>query len=310
MYDIIGDIHGYADELEALLQKMGYEKRSGCYRHPERKVVFVGDLIDRGPKIREVLEIVQPMVEERAALIVMGNHEFNALAFHTPDPERPGEYLREHRPKKVRQHQATLDQVGDRIEAMLEFIRSMPLWLELPELRVVHACWDPESIGYLAERLSEGRLDREFLVEASRKGTREYQAVENVLKGRECSLGGATFLDKGGEKRSKARIRWYLPYEGQGISEYSFQVGAKLPDCPFDPAPEVEGYGADERPVFFGHYWLKGERPELQAPNVCCLDYSVADVKTPDAFLCAYRFEAGESLRSENYVWVRRGEAI
>ena len=92
MYDLIGDIHGYADELIHLLDALGYQNSRGAYSHPERKVIFVGDFVDRGPQIREVLEIVRPMMEEGKALAVMGNHELNALAYHTDDPESPGEY--------------------------------------------------------------------------------------------------------------------------------------------------------------------------------------------------------------------------
>lgn len=62
MTDLIGDVHGHADKLEALLQKLGYTKQRNYYAHPERKVVFVGDYIDRGPKIPETLEIVKSMV--------------------------------------------------------------------------------------------------------------------------------------------------------------------------------------------------------------------------------------------------------
>jgi hypothetical protein len=86
MYDLIGDIHGHADELVQLLEALGYRKHGRTYVHPERKVIFLGDFIDRGPKIREVLEIVRPMVEQGNALAVMGNHELNALAYHTEDP--------------------------------------------------------------------------------------------------------------------------------------------------------------------------------------------------------------------------------
>ena len=63
MIDFIGDIHGYADQLTALLEKMGYSVKYGIYSHPTRKVVFIGDYIDRGPKIRETLMIVRNMVE-------------------------------------------------------------------------------------------------------------------------------------------------------------------------------------------------------------------------------------------------------
>ena len=53
MIDFIGDIHGHADKLEELLVKLGYVKVNGAYSHPERKALFVGDYIDRGPKIEK-----------------------------------------------------------------------------------------------------------------------------------------------------------------------------------------------------------------------------------------------------------------
>ena len=111
MYDLIGDIHGYADELVQLLEVLGYEKAQGVYRHPERKVIFLGDFIDRGPKIRQVLEIVRPMIEEGKALAVMGNHELNDLAYHTEDPDLPGNFLRQHSDKNVGQHRQTVEQL-------------------------------------------------------------------------------------------------------------------------------------------------------------------------------------------------------
>ena len=73
-YDIIGDIHGYVDALEALLIKLGYDVSTGVYQHKKQKVIFLGDFIDRGPQQREVIEIVKPMVEQGHALSVMGNH--------------------------------------------------------------------------------------------------------------------------------------------------------------------------------------------------------------------------------------------
>src|ERR1700676_1485199 len=94
VYDLIGDIHGHADELMQLLEALGYGKSQGVYRHPERRVIFLGDFIDRGPQIRQVLEIVRPMIEQGHALAVMGNHELNALAYHTDAPDSPGEHLR------------------------------------------------------------------------------------------------------------------------------------------------------------------------------------------------------------------------
>ena len=87
-FDIIGDIHGCFDELEILLGELGYraetvaENGERRYRasHPEgRRVVFVGDLVDRGPKSPEVLRLVMDMVEAGQAICVPGNHEVKLL---------------------------------------------------------------------------------------------------------------------------------------------------------------------------------------------------------------------------------------
>jgi len=99
MIDLIGDIHGHADKLEELLLKLGYAKNNGVYSHPDRKVLFVGDYIDRGPKIRETLEIVKSMVYSENAIALMGNHEYNALCFHFQ--ETVGGHLRKHLIKNI-----------------------------------------------------------------------------------------------------------------------------------------------------------------------------------------------------------------
>jgi hypothetical protein len=90
-YDIIGDVHGYATILEKLLKELGYKKKGGTYHHRSRQAVIVGDIIDRGPQIREALHIVKRMVVEGSALMVLGNHEFNAIGWNT---KWIGEYLR------------------------------------------------------------------------------------------------------------------------------------------------------------------------------------------------------------------------
>lgn len=69
MYDIIGDIHGHVEALQALLLKLGYRERNGAWRHPERTAIFVGDLIDRGPHQIETVRLVRDMVEAGAARI-------------------------------------------------------------------------------------------------------------------------------------------------------------------------------------------------------------------------------------------------
>jgi protein phosphatase len=79
-FDIIGDVHGCADELEDLLGKLGFEKTDDAYSHPAgRKAVFVGDLVDRGPRVLDVLSIVRSMVKFGSALCVPGNHDMKLL---------------------------------------------------------------------------------------------------------------------------------------------------------------------------------------------------------------------------------------
>ncbi len=88
-FDIIGDIHGCFDELKVLLEKLRYNVEkvtddaiNSSYKvtHPEgRKAVFLGDLVDRGPKITEVLKLVMSMVKLGNALCVPGNHDIKLL---------------------------------------------------------------------------------------------------------------------------------------------------------------------------------------------------------------------------------------
>ena len=89
-FDFIGDVHGCCDELEELLTELGYELRpvqdagpgwsSLCYAHPAgRKAVFVGDLVDRGPRVVDSLSLARNMVAAGSALCVPGNHDMKLL---------------------------------------------------------------------------------------------------------------------------------------------------------------------------------------------------------------------------------------
>ena len=77
-FDIIGDVHGCYDELAELLTQLGYTRAGPtcAWSHPEgRKLVFLGDLVDRGPKIPEVVRLVLDTVNAGGALCVPGNHD-------------------------------------------------------------------------------------------------------------------------------------------------------------------------------------------------------------------------------------------
>ena len=79
-YDIIGDIHGHAEALKALLEDLGYGLKGSVWGHPDRQAIFLGDFIDRGPRQVEAVDIVRRMVDAGNAQAVMGNHELNAIA--------------------------------------------------------------------------------------------------------------------------------------------------------------------------------------------------------------------------------------
>ena len=210
MYDIIGDIHGHAEPLKRLLHRLGYTETDGVWRHPTRKALFLGDYIDRGPEQLEVVRVVRAMVEAGEALAIMGNHEFNAVAWATPDPSQPGEYLRPHSAKNRHQHQAFLEQIGqypDLHEEVLDWFRTLPLYLDLPEFRAVHACWHPAHIGTLDTWLDDNaRLPADAWVPAATEGHALCAAVETTLKGLEIELPeGEGFHDKDGHARRHIR---------------------------------------------------------------------------------------------------------
>jgi protein phosphatase len=80
-FDIVGDVHGCCNELEQLLAELGYERNAdGVYAHPEgRTAIFVGDLVDRGPRIVDTVRLVNTMVEAGSALCVPGNHDMKLV---------------------------------------------------------------------------------------------------------------------------------------------------------------------------------------------------------------------------------------
>jgi hypothetical protein len=303
MIDLIGDIHGYADELEALLLKMGYEIKAGSYAHRERKALFVGDYIDRGPKIKETLDIVRRMVDSDNAIALMGNHEYNALCYHLIGPD--GNPLREHSNKNVNQHKETLEQFKSckhEFRDYLEWFKTLPLFYETEGLRAVHACWDYDNIEYLRNALIDDKLTEDLIHQSVVKDTKMFQVIDETLKGKEMPMPNELFFeDKGGEERTDFRIKWW-----ENPVEMTYRSISVLPleILPEDPVPKellktADHYLEDNKPVFFGHYWLKGN-PSLYRNNICCLDYSVAK----KGKLVAYRLDQETTLNNSKFVFV------
>jgi hypothetical protein len=308
-YDLIGDLHGHASALEALLRKLGYVDTRGAWRHPTRTAIFLGDFIDRGPRQVGTVTLVRAMVREGSAQAVMGNHELNAIAWATSD-ERGG-FLRRHDDKNRHQHQQFLSQVGEESAQHREFIDwflTLPLWLDLPGLRVVHACWHPAAMAHLAPQLAEGnRLTRALMPAAStepddpaEKDTPQmtvFKAVEALTKGLEVSLPpGHSFQDTDGHTRTRVRVRWWEPTATTfRTAAVDAAFAAQLPELP-TPA-HTRMTDTHTRPVIFGHYWFTGTPAPLN-DLAACVDYSVAK----KGQLVAYRFDGEPRLEASRFV--------
>jgi hypothetical protein len=191
MYDVIGDVHGHEVALRHLLDRLGYREHHGHLAHPCRQAIFVGDIIDRGPRIRETLALVRSMVEAGAAQCVLGNHELNAMGYHTASRHQPGEYLRAHSLGMESQHSETIRQVPEQERrGHLAWLRTLPLWLNLDGIRVVHACWDDEAIAFLAP-LHQIPMQDDFLEDACDRDTPIFHATKMLIRGKKARLSNA-----------------------------------------------------------------------------------------------------------------------
>ena len=156
MYDVICDVHGYAQLLKKLLLKLGYRKTSDGYAHPGRKAVFVGDFMNRGPRIRKSLKIIRSMVENGNALAILGNHELSALIVDVRSKNSPVVNVRQKNDLSVYK---TLNEFALRKEewkSHMKWMRTLPFFLETDHLRFVHACWSDDAVNYLKNALSPG----------------------------------------------------------------------------------------------------------------------------------------------------------
>lgn len=299
LIDIIGDIHGEAAVPRDLLARLGYTERAGCYRHPRRRVIFLGDYIDRGPAIRETLHIVRAMVEHESAIALCGNHELDVLMYDTPD--RRGGWLRSHGEQETALHARTRAEFAAHPHEWKEWLRwfqSLPLFLEIAGLRAVHACWDSEQAAVIRGQW----LDIRLLHAIAERTSAESVAACKLLKGPEGPLPGDILVPGGeGGLLTKMRVRWWEDGRGQTYRRACINRHGPGPDIPisreFDtllgPPP---GGGC---PVFIGHYWMPPGPPAPLTPTIACLDYSVA-VGGP---LVAYRWDGEQRLNPEKFVF-------
>lgn len=302
--DIVGDIHGEFEVLERLLGHLGYDG-DGLSKEG-RRLVFLGDLVDRGPDSPAVVDKVMALVESGVAQCLMGNHELAILLdrqfpgngwFIQPNfVEKPGEF----HSRRVK---------PDRIEAYLEFFGTLPLVLENEALRLVHACWHRPSVDRLksdmSRRLPVADLYEEYVLEV-RKNLHEAALAAKVEEENERF---AVALDDPGwsaeilPAHARAEVIGQMSNPIRVVTTGAVHVA---------PRPNFEmgmwrmaqrsrwwdDY-EDDVPVVIGHFWRRFDSSARRIPgvsgrdvfegipshawmgrkkNVYCVDYSVGQL--------------------------------
>lgn len=240
--DVVGDVHGQREALVALGRRLGYDV-DGDWAHPEGRVlVFLGDLVDRGPDSLGTAELVHRLVRERRALCLMGNHEYN-LVSHRLGLTGP---KKSNRPTIQDMHARP-----DRWAPVLDFFARLPVALDLGSLRLIHAVWHLEHFARVAPVLAPAPLDGgprdavRILEEAVVLGSpfdgdrlRDGLPSEHVPPGNDTPF---EILFKGFEARSEASFE-----DAEGQQRHLIRVAWWQ-----DPDGVVPGDGR----LVFGHYW-------------------------------------------------------
>lgn len=160
-YDIIGDVHGRFDKLTTLMNRLGYQRSGDGFVPPAgHRALFLGDLIDTKPGhlspggVRSTLRAVKSMCDHGDALCLMGNHELNAIYFHSKGPD--GKWLRVRGSKNTTMHQGTLDdfhdhddRAGEWNQVWMPWMKRLPFHFDFGGFRAVHATWHEGMIDRL-----------------------------------------------------------------------------------------------------------------------------------------------------------------
>lgn len=294
--DFIGDIHGCYADLERLFLKLGYQKKDGIFLHEERIPVFLGDYINRGPKILEVLNLVRKMEQSGNAYAIMGNHEFNFLAYHYKDEK--GIHFRPNTERYYNYIRATIEPLKENnvLEEYLQWMSTLPLIVKSENFNAVHAQWSEELERHLAT-FQFSKLD-ELTMRRIHLDTNLLSTVSSIVKGEEFEI-TASFEKKYKFlfRQDRERIFWWKKNRTNLMKDW-LDVGKVNQNIEIDPADFsfVKDFEVTNKPTFFGHYWLEPSEFRLIGENICCLDFSVAY----GGYIGAYRFNNDEILTKDS----------
>jgi hypothetical protein len=298
-YDIIGDIHGHYDELVSLLKNLGYTFENGIWKNGDRIPVFVGDYIDRGPKILETLKLVRDLTESGNGIALMGNHEYNFICMHNTDSN--GLTFRKRSESNIKNIQETLNALsqGGDLKTYLKWMEQLPVIAYNDTIRVVHAQWHHPSVEIIKNAAIK-QLDK-YGLEQVYQNKNLKNALDIAMKGQEVALPETHhFFDKDKKKRSEARLKWWTKATSNKMEDAfaSLPEHVKNDSFPIELLNTIDAYSTTEPPVFFGHYWMNPADFGLLSENICCLDFSVAK----GGNIGGYKFDGESELNNTNLV--------
>jgi hypothetical protein len=293
--DVIADVHGELDALLALLHRLGVDVERGTARRP---LVFVGDLVDRGPDSVGVVEVFARLQDAGLAFGVLGNHELNLLGGLRREGNHwffgDDEHAQVDGGRVPFGSRRATDDDRARIAARLA---TLPLVLERDDLRVVHACWHEDALRSLPAEgspwdLSE-QFDDETKADLRRRGVGDRAYAERSgfaqLKDERtvppAALPAVTEAAVALQMRNPIKVLTSGPEEAVGDGERFFTGGK------WRYTRRVRWWQAPQGPdraTVVGHYWRRrdGQRaggedlwhdvpPFAWVGRVLCIDYSV-----------------------------------
>lgn len=284
--DFIGDIHGHYDHLIRLLLKLGYKNQNGEYIHKERIPVFLGDYINRGPDSLAVVDLISKMQLSGNAYALMGNHEFNFLAYHFKD--KAGNFFRPNTETYygyIASSKKPIDESGRLIE-ILNWMQDLPLIIKGTYFTAVHAQWSHQHEQLIS---SSGikKMDEKSM-QVLHSSDELLTSVSEVLKGKEIEITDEFNLKhRLALNNKKIRFFWWKKNRTNKLKEW-LDVPDEFKNSLIEQEETLnfEIMPDQIHPLFFGHYWLHPTEFGLQSDKLCCLDYSVAN----GGFIGAYRF--------------------
>lgn len=299
--DIVGDVHGELDVLHDLLKCLGYD-RAGNH-HDRRRLVFLGDLCDRGPDSPGVIELVRSLIELGRAQCILGNHELNALRHEMKDGN--AWYFDQGHPSA--EEERAHSKPAPKGHAYHSFFLSLPLVLEREDLRLVHAAWDSSAATALRAATATSVDLFQHHEDATRQYLQQPGGIAAHAKAEKEQYRAALFdrstrppllnnLGKYEELKQTMNPIRVLTSGPERLAEEPFFASGKWRMC--DRVKWWNEY-TDDIPVIVGHYWriadhggepdeesVSSGKPNLFADdlphawvgakqNVFCVDFSI-----------------------------------